>query len=214
MPHPPPPPPAAQTPPPHTPIVVNVPEILAEVRKEIPASVAGKLDPQLNGVLRWSIEAGIAGANVGAKAAAAALANQAQLARAAERTRVRMEGRDLQMPVERNGRTIGHAHARLNMDRTLDAILTLARSEQGEIPFAIDRQGRLYTPEASQRATLESLHVKDAAAAGAAPKRIGEWVVVTKRDASGMTFGIARPVGESLREIRRASVRNLSLGLV
>ncbi len=209
-PHAPPPP----SPPPHTPIVVNVPEILAEVRKEIPADVAAKLDPQLNSVLRWSIEAGIAGANVGAKAAAAALANQAQLARAAGRTRVRMEGHDLQVPVERNGRTIGHAHAWLNMDRTLGAILTLARSEQGEIPFAIDAQGRLYTPEASQRGTLESLHVKEVAAAGTMPKRIGEWVVVTRRDASGLTFGIARPVGESLREIRRTSVRNLSLGLV
>jgi sigma-B regulation protein RsbU (phosphoserine phosphatase) len=37
---------------------------------------------------------------------------------------------------------------------------------------------------------------------------------VTKKESSGLTFGIARPLGESLREIRRASVRNLSLGLL
>ena len=59
---------------------------------------------------------------------------------------------------------IGHARARLNMDRTLGAILTLARSEQGEIAFAIDPQGRLYTPDAPRRATLESLHVTEIAA--------------------------------------------------
>jgi sigma-B regulation protein RsbU (phosphoserine phosphatase) len=39
-------------------------------------------------------------------------------------------------------------------------------------------------------------------------------MVVTKKEQSGLTFGIARPLGESLREIRRASVRNLSLGLL
>ena len=211
----PPPPAVAGAPaPPRPPIVVNVPEILAQVQKSIPKDLSGQLDPQLNEMIRRSVEAGLASADVGAKAAAAAMAHEAQLARAAERMTVQMQGRELQIPVQRNGRMIGHARARLNMDRTLGAILTLARSEQGEIAFAIDPQGRLYTPDAPRRATLESLHVTEIAAAGKTPTRIGEWVVVTKRDPSGLTFGIARPVGESLREIRRASVRNLSLGLV
>ena len=43
---------------------------------------------------------------------------------------------------------------------------------------------------------------------------MGDWVIVTKKDQSGLTFGIARLLGESRREIRRASVRNLSLGLL
>jgi sigma-B regulation protein RsbU (phosphoserine phosphatase) len=108
---------------------------------------------------------------------------------------------------------VGRARARLNMDRTLGAILTLAKSEQGEIPFAIDRRGELYTPDPSRRATLDSLHVQQATGAGK-PRRVGDWIVVTRQDVSGLTFGIARPLGESLREIRRTSVRNLSLGLL
>jgi serine phosphatase RsbU (regulator of sigma subunit) len=41
-----------------------------------------------------------------------------------------------------------------------------------------------------------------------------QWVVVTHEDAgSGLVFGIARPVGDSLREIRRAAARNLAAGL-
>jgi len=125
---------------------------------------------------------------------------------------VRMEGQEIAIPVRRNGRELGHARAQLNMDRTLNAILTLARSDQGEIPFAIDRRGRLYTPNAEQRGTLATLQVEKNA--GDTPRRVGDWMVVTKKDPSGLTFGIARPLGESLREIRRASVRNLSLGLL
>jgi sigma-B regulation protein RsbU (phosphoserine phosphatase) len=38
--------------------------------------------------------------------------------------------------------------------------------------------------------------------------------VVARRAPSGIIFGIARPVGASLREIQRAAVRNLGLGLL
>ena len=129
------------------------------------------------------------------------------------RSRSSMEGHEIAIPVRRNGRELGHARAQLNMDRTLNAILTLARSDQGEIPFAIDRRGRLYTPNAEQRGTLD-VAAGEKHASDEAPRRVGDWMVVTKKDPSGLTFGIARPLGESLREIRRASVRNLSLGLL
>ena len=43
---------------------------------------------------------------------------------------------------------------------------------------------------------------------------MGEWIVVARQVESGLTFGIARPMAASLREIRRASVRTLSLGLL
>lgn len=42
----------------------------------------------------------------------------------------------------------------------------------------------------------------------------GNWVVVVKPDpVTGLTVGVARPVGEGLREIRRTAVRNLAFGL-
>ena len=42
-----------------------------------------------------------------------------------------------------------------------------------------------------------------------------DWIVVTTADpsGSGLKFGIARPVGESLNQLRRAGARNAGLGL-
>ncbi len=51
-------------------------------------------------------------------------------------------------------------------------------------------------------------------AAEGTPRRTGDWIVVARRAPNGIIFGIARPIGESLREIRRASVRNLGFGML
>jgi sigma-B regulation protein RsbU (phosphoserine phosphatase) len=39
------------------------------------------------------------------------------------------------------------------------------------------------------------------------------WVVVKRRDPSGVTFGIARPLSDSLEALRRATAWNLAMGL-
>jgi serine phosphatase RsbU (regulator of sigma subunit) len=212
----PPPPPVAPVPPARSSsaVVVDVGSILEATRKGIeatgvlPPEARAEMNKEMAKAIRESVEANIAKTEA-MKAAAAAMSTP----KPPSVVVVRREGHDVAIPVRRNGREVGRAHAQLNMDRTLNAILTLARSDQGEIPFAIDRHGQLYTPDSANRATLESLHVERTAAEGA-PRRVGEWMVVTKKDESGLTFGVARPLGESLREIRRTSVRNLSLGLL
>jgi serine phosphatase RsbU (regulator of sigma subunit) len=125
-------------------------------------------------------------------------------------------GNEFRYIVRRSGQVIGKVDARLNLDRTLGAVLSMARSDQGEIPFAVDTAGAVYTPEDSDRATLNTLDLPARAArsgpsgtAGAS----GDWLIATRQDASGVTFGIARPVGGPLREIRKAYGRNLALGL-
>jgi serine phosphatase RsbU (regulator of sigma subunit) len=214
----PPAPPSAPVPPapsskPKQPIVVDVGAILDQTRKSIeatgliPPEAQAEMKKEMDKAIRDSMQATITKTEA-MKAAAAAMS-----AAGVPPVVVKMEGHEIAVPVWRNGRELGHARAHLNMDRTLGAILTLARSDQGEIPFAIDRRGDLYTPDASQRATLESLGVKQNAG-NDKPRRVGDWMIVTKKEQSGLTFGIARPLGESLREIRRASVRNLSLGLL
>jgi sigma-B regulation protein RsbU (phosphoserine phosphatase) len=40
------------------------------------------------------------------------------------------------------------------------------------------------------------------------------WLVVTRRDASGIVFGLARPMRDTLRDMRRTSLGNLALGLL
>ena len=74
----------------------------------------------------------------------------------------------------KDGRVVGKANAMLNLDRTLGSVLRLARRDQGEIPFALDLKGRLYTLDSRARSTLESLGIANAAqdaAQGASAQR-------------------------------------------
>jgi phosphoserine phosphatase RsbU/P len=150
------------------------------------------------------------------KGMAAALTREAAARAAGPGAPVNVEGRKIEVNVEKEGRVIGRANATLNLDRTLRTVLAFARRDQGEIPFAIDRQGALYTPDAGDKARLQSLGAERTAqvAAGGTPRRNGDWIVVARKAPSGIIFGIARPLAESLREIRRAAVRNLGLGLL
>jgi serine phosphatase RsbU (regulator of sigma subunit) len=129
---------------------------------------------------------------------------------------VRVDGGRLEVAVTQDGQVVGTASAMLNLRRMLQTVFAFARRDLGEIPFALDTEGVLHNPDEDQRRTLESF---GAAALGRAatdgrPRRAGDWLIVAREHPSGMIFGIARPIGESLREIRRASLRNLLLGLL
>jgi len=115
--------------------------------------------------------------------------------------------------LKHGGERVGSLKARVSTDRLLRQVLSQTRRDQGEIPFARDGAGNLFTLDSADLAKLKELHL----AAGPdedGPKPDENWVVVTHPDeATGLTFGLARPVGESLGEIRRASARNLGAGL-
>ena len=151
-----------------------------------------------------------------ARPAATAKPDAATRSTVAPKPGVAVSGHKIEVPVWKDGRMVGKANAMLNMDRTIRSVLTLGRRDQGEIPFAIDTEGRLYTPDARARTTLDSLQAAKVASAAAsgAPQRVGDWIVVARKDQAGLLFGIARPIGNSLREIRRLSLRNLSVGLL
>ena len=210
-------PPPAPPPPPQPPrtIVVDVPKIMAEASKRAKDGAAAKgveLGPLIDTVLAATgpaMEAGLA-------IAAESIAKQAEAAtKDAERLQMEVKGRQIEVALKKDGRIVGKANATLNLDKTMPSVLALARRDQGEIPFAVDTRGNFYTPDPGQRAKLTELGVIDAAkaAAGGKPRRIGDWIVVARTEPSGLIFGIARPIGESLREIRRMSWRNLSMGL-
>jgi serine phosphatase RsbU (regulator of sigma subunit) len=94
----------------------------------------------------------------------------------------------------------------------LRAILSSAERRQGAIPFAMDREGRLYAPDPADEAVLVALGVEP----GRPPTRpdAGEWVVGTRADEeTGIRIGVARPVGPALTQMRRTAARNLMLGL-
>jgi sigma-B regulation protein RsbU (phosphoserine phosphatase) len=196
---------------------MDVPKIMAEAEREIRRELGGT-NPQIAAIVEQSMMAGLAAAEMGLKIGAEAIAKEktaARHARTAERVQMDVDGRKLEVAVRKDGKLLGRANATLNMDRTMQAVLAFAQREQGELPFAIDRAGKLHTPKAPDLDDLKALRVEELAprAADGPPQRAGDWIVVARRDASGIIFGVARPIGEALREIRRTSVRNLGLGL-
>src|SRR5262245_34129019 len=69
-------------------------------------------------------------------------------------------------PLKRNGQTVGHLKAKVSADRLLREVLSQTRREQGEIPFAIDASGALFTPDSADERKLRGL--ERAAASGRA----------------------------------------------
>jgi len=164
------------------------------------------------------IESALAGRAPAVEASFAAIAEAASReANSASGKKIEMQvsGPKIEVAVKKHGKMVGKANAIMNLDHTLRPVLALARRDQGEIAFAIDQAGTVFTPDPAQKATLDGLKIKDAAAAASNgdPRRVGDWIVVARKDPTGLLFGIARPIAESLKEIRRTSWRNLSIGL-
>jgi serine phosphatase RsbU (regulator of sigma subunit) len=209
----PPPPPPPPVPP--KAIVVDIPKVMEEARRAAKAGAASSgfdMGPLIDTALTRSMpamEASIALAEAVAKDAATAAAKEAV------RVQPDVGGRKIEVAIQRDGRVVGKANAVMNLDRTIHSVLALSRRDQGEIPFAIDERGAVYTTGAEQKSVLDRLDIVTTGrkAAEGSARRSDDWIVVARRDPSGLVFGIARPIGESLREIRRMSWRNLSIGL-
>lgn len=118
----------------------------------------------------------------------------------------RLLGRHFRYEVRDGEQVVGHLEAGVRAEEVIRSVLGEVERAAGEIPFAVDRDGRRYTLDADDEATLARLD-------GDPDARTG-WVVVEKRDQdAGVSFGIARPVGERLEAIRRTAIRNLTFGL-
>ena len=196
-------------------IVVDIPKAIEEARRAAEGATAGGLglDAIIEGALESSLPATIA--KMEALTGAASRETAAAVKKEAERIQLEFRGRQIEVAVKKQGKVVGKANAVMNLDRTLSSVLALARREQGEIPFAIDQRGLVYTPDPIHRSTLDRLAIAEVAqkAAAGGQRRVDDWIVVARQDPTGLVFGIARPIGESLREIRRMSWRNLSIGL-
>ncbi len=117
--------------------------------------------------------------------------------------------------VRRGGAEVGTMRAQLKPQQVLANVFSRTRRRQGEIPFALDENGELYATDEDKR-RLAPLAVATAAKGGkrGVLKVKNDWVVVTRRDEeSGLTLGIAQPLGDGLKELRTAALKNLSYGL-
>lgn len=117
-------------------------------------------------------------------------------------------------PVRKEGQLVGQITARISPEQVVRRILGNTSQDSMEIPFALDREGTVYTRNDEERATLDRLGIPGRMRKGQSLKSIEGWIVTTSTDPqSGLRIGVARPVGENLDELRRTAARNFSLGM-
>ena len=124
-------------------------------------------------------------------------------------------GSEFSSQVRLGDRVVGELKAMVPATAILREVLSRAPRDEGRVPYARDVAGGLYVDEPRDREVLEEIGLAGSLdpsdpLAGVSP----DWIVVETADAdSQLVFGIGRPIGDSLRGIRAAAVRNFTLGL-
>ncbi|MCC7008105.1 MAG: PP2C family protein-serine/threonine phosphatase [Acidobacteria bacterium] len=149
-------------------------------------------------------------------AAAVSVVTAPSAASAPLQRRSTLSGSRLDVTMERNGEVVSRANAEINLQNLLGTVFSTTRRDRGEVPFAVAKDGRLYTPTDADRKIIESIGgvaLRPETPPGTAV--LNDWIVVTTADptGAGLKFGIARPVGDSLAELRRTAARNVGVGL-
>ena len=131
-----------------------------------------------------------------------------------------LTGNHLNVQMQKNGQVVQQVNAEINLPNVLATVFSTTRRDRGEVPFAIGKDGHIYTPTDDDRAKVESLGLAAPGAPGTSESPStsikGDWIVVTTADpsGSGLRFGIARPVGDSMAQLRTAAARNAGFGLL
>jgi serine phosphatase RsbU (regulator of sigma subunit) len=119
-------------------------------------------------------------------------------------------GHDFHAPVKKAGAVVGKVTAQVSPEEVIQRVLGAAAQDddKSEIPFAVDREGNVYTRTPDDKARLAALGI---------PKRVRDiegWIVTTTTDAqSGLRIGVARQVGDNLGGLRATAARNFGLGM-
>jgi serine phosphatase RsbU (regulator of sigma subunit) len=125
-------------------------------------------------------------------------------------------GSHLGVMVEQNGQVVEQIGAEINMPQVLATVFSTTRRDRGEVPFAIGKDGKIFAPTDEDRKTVENLKLAVPPDGQATTTRnTGDWIVVMTADpsGSGLHFGIAKPVADSLNDLRKTAARNASFGL-
>ena len=123
-------------------------------------------------------------------------------------------GRKFEAPVRTDGKVIGQITATISPEQVIRRILGNATDDGSEIPFALDREGTVYTRNPEERAKLDAMGIPERVKQGRSLRDLQGWIVSTSTDPqSGLRIGVARPVGENLDELQRTAGRNFALGM-
>lgn len=120
------------------------------------------------------------------------------------------------MRLERDGEVVGEVDADIDLNMLLGTVFETTPGARGEVPFAVGKDGALYTRTEADGTQIEALQTS-AVRPDTAPGTtiLPDWIVVTTPDPTGsdLKFGIARPFGDALRDLQRVAARNAGLGL-
>jgi serine phosphatase RsbU (regulator of sigma subunit) len=149
-----------------------------------------------------------------AKDAARKAAETLQPRAAAVTRSTSVSGNKLDVILKHDGEVVRQANVELNLPAVLQTVFATTSRERGEVPFAVDPTGRVYTTSDENRQRVQSFGAV-ATPDGPALLRQSNWIVVTTKDPSGtgLKLGIARPVSDSLETLRRTTARNAAIGL-
>jgi phosphoserine phosphatase RsbU/P len=126
-----------------------------------------------------------------------------------------LSGRRLAVRVERGGELVGQVNADVDLPKLLATVFAATPRDRGELPFAVGEGGEIYTATASDKSRLEAMRTSAVSAGSTTGTTVlPDWIVATTPDPTGsrLKFGIARPVGEALRDLQASSARNAALG--
>ena len=122
-------------------------------------------------------------------------------------------GRKFEAPVRKEGEVVGSLTAQISPEQVIQRVLGAPMEDRSEIPFALDKEGTLYTRNDTERAQLDRLGVPARIRQGKSLKNIEGWIVSSSVDEpSGLKIGVARPV-DNLDELRNTAARNFGLGM-
>jgi len=127
-----------------------------------------------------------------------------------------LKGNRLDVKFSDGGKVVSQVNATIDLENVLATVFSPTRRERGEVPFAVGPDGHVYTVSEADRRTVEDLGPIARPDGPLGKTVLSDWVVFTTADpsGSGLRFGIARPVGDSLGELRRTAGRNAGLGLL
>ncbi len=112
---------------------------------------------------------------------------------------------------------VGKVSAEISSQRLLWHVLGRTQPRQGEIPFAVDSKGKPYATNPNDLKKIEALAIPKSGDKNDKHQTVttsNNWVIVTQKDPrSDLSFGIARPLGDRLGDLRRTTARNLGYGL-
>lgn len=125
-------------------------------------------------------------------------------------------GNRLDVKLMQDGKVVGEVNATIDLENVLATVFSPTRREQGEVPFAIGPDGKVYTANDADQKTVQDLGPIVRPDGPLGKTVLPDWIVFTTADpsGSGLRFGIARPVGDSLDNLRRTVGRNAGLGLL